>query len=807
MPGAAGADATLGAADMARRAPASQPPFWLCGIPNAGAIALGCRSVVSAPAHGVEVDVAASCAQRAQPRRFRPRMASATARPSTAHAPNARLPAWVLTGAFLGIVAGLVLGERTAVLRPIGIAYSMMLESVVYPYLLSSLIAGLGGLTRVRAARLLRASWAPYLFIWVASFAVIFALRLAIPAAPPPIEISGAAGAGGVSLVTLLIPANITAALGQNYVPAVVIFAVAFGVAIQTVERKGAFLETIEVVRRASLAIWGWVVYLAPLGVFALFASTAGTIEPELAETLSVYLCLFLIGTAVLAFVVLPMALSAIAPASAAEIVAELRPALVLAVVTTLSVSALPFVQSAAERVTARAGIEGEEADDVIRATLSLSYVFTQVGNYFIALFILYAGYRYHADLDAGQLAALPLMTLLSGIGSPSATVDGVQFLTTWLRLPPEAVGLYIESMAVTRYGQVVVSVVAFGFATIAVPLVYFRVGRWRPTRLGAGIGLGMAILTGVILVSRGIDAWLFPPPTGAATFARTLSPAVTEGVEATVRLREDPPPPPIDGPATLEGIRQRGVLRVGYGHDIVPFSYFNAKGDLVGFDVSHAYRLAGDLHVRLEFVPVDWRNLTRDLQQHRFDIVMAGAYATDLRLQALEVTDPYFVSPLALIARSDRARELLSYAEIAARPDLTLGVFDDPVLTPLVSFLFPKAKVVTLGSYDELPDHPEITAAIWSLDQARAWAAGHPGFTAVEPANMGSPLVFAYLLPPTSSDVAQFVDLWLELRARDGFRDREESYWIKGRPRAGGPPRWNLLDALLGRDLGAPDG
>ena len=49
----------------------------------------------------------------------------------------ARLPLWVLIGAFLGILAGITFGERTA---------AMMLLSVVYPYLLSSLIVGLGSL-------------------------------------------------------------------------------------------------------------------------------------------------------------------------------------------------------------------------------------------------------------------------------------------------------------------------------------------------------------------------------------------------------------------------------------------------------------------------------------------------------------------------------------------------------------------------------------------------------------------------------------------------------------------------------------
>ena len=43
------------------------------------------------------------------------------------------LPAQVLIGAVLGILAGVVLGQRTAALAPIGAAYTMMLEIAIYP--------------------------------------------------------------------------------------------------------------------------------------------------------------------------------------------------------------------------------------------------------------------------------------------------------------------------------------------------------------------------------------------------------------------------------------------------------------------------------------------------------------------------------------------------------------------------------------------------------------------------------------------------------------------------------------------------
>jgi len=267
--------------------------------------------------------------------------------------------------------------------------------------------------------------------------------------------------------------------------------------------------------------------------------------------------------------------------------------------------------------------------------------------------------------------------------------------------------------------------------------------------RAAIALAIGAAVFVAAAIGARALSARLFPAPSTAAMMGRTLDPALIAGAGAVARRTRSQDLQPIEGPPTLEGIRSRGVIRVGYGRDIVPFSYFNARGDLVGFDISYAYALAHSLHVRLELVPIDWETLEADLSAHRFDSVMAGVYVTDERLQKLQVTNSYFVSPVALIARAREARRFLSYDAVAGASNLTLGALDYPVLLPLVRQLFPKARSVVLESYDQLPSRPEVDAAVWSLDQARAWASAHAGFTAVNPSGMGAPLSFAYFLAP----------------------------------------------------------
>src|SRR5579871_6315647 len=190
------------------------------------------------------------------------------------------LPVWILFGALLGILAGLAFGERTNILQPIGDAYARMLEMAVYPYILCSLLHSLGRLTPKMALRLLASGWHVYLFLWIATLGSIWLLSLAIPAAPPPSALTRESLRPTADFLSLLIPDNLIDALGQNYVPAVVVFAIFYGVAIQKVERKDALFQVLQAVQTASVTIWGWIVLVAPIGVCALMAVAAGSIEP-----------------------------------------------------------------------------------------------------------------------------------------------------------------------------------------------------------------------------------------------------------------------------------------------------------------------------------------------------------------------------------------------------------------------------------------------------------------------------------------------------------------------------------------------
>jgi ABC-type amino acid transport substrate-binding protein len=370
--------------------------------------------------------------------------------------------------------------------------------------------------------------------------------------------------------------------------------------------------------------------------------------------------------------------------------------------------------------------------------------------------------------------------------------------MAQWLGLPNDTVPLYVEAMTVTRYGQVALSVSAYAFIGIAVPFIYFRCATWRPRRGIGAMLLALVLFAGTVATIRVLSDRLFAQSSNAAILDRTVAPDLVHDVPVVVYDANAERLSPITGPATLDGIRDRGVLRVGYGRDIIPFTYLNKSGALVGFDISFAYKLAHDLHVRLELAPIEYDQMRNDLTQRRLDIVMAGAYVTEPRLEELAATTPYFESPVAFIAPAAHARQFLHYSAVANTPNLKLGVLQDSSVAHLAAHLFPKAQIIPLATYNEFADRPDLDAVVWSLQQARAWVSGHPGFTAVAASGMGAPLMFSYFLPPSASSLTLFLNAWLALQTESGFRAAQIDYWIEGKPRAPQAPRWNLLDNVL---------
>ena len=113
-------------------------------------------------------------------------------------------------------------------------AFIQLLQMTVLPYVLLSLIAGLGGLSYQQAAALARKGGAVLVLLWTVGVTMVLLMPLAFPNWQTASFFSATLiqQPPTFNFLSLYIPANPFYSLSNNIVPAVVVFSVFVGVAL-----------------------------------------------------------------------------------------------------------------------------------------------------------------------------------------------------------------------------------------------------------------------------------------------------------------------------------------------------------------------------------------------------------------------------------------------------------------------------------------------------------------------------------------------------------------------------------------------
>ena len=166
----------------------------------------------------------------------------------------------------------------------------------------------------------------------------------------------------------------------------------------------------------------------------------------------------------------------------------------------------------------------------------------------------------------------------------------------------------------------------------------------------------------------------------------------------------------------SLSAIRKAGELKVGVSV-FEPWVMRDKDGELIGFEIEVARKLASDLGVELKLQPVGFEGIIGDLNAGRFDVVITGMYATPERALLVNFTEPLNYSLVELVANRDKAGGADSLGDFN-KEDVTIGFVAGTVYGDLAAANFPKAKTQTFAQeLDMLTalNEGKITAAIAS--------------------------------------------------------------------------------------------
>ena len=128
----------------------------------------------------------------------------------------------------------------------------------------------------------------------------------------------------------------------------------------------------------------------------------------------------------------------------------------------------------------------------------------------------------------------LPALTLLSSFGSPTAAVSSVAFLSAWLNISNDSTELFVETLTMTRYFQVIVTVVGFNFVPILVISAFYGKLKIKPSRLIPSLAFPFLIFGIITFGLFHLEGWLIPKRLNSY-LTLSLPTSITSGVDVTI--------------------------------------------------------------------------------------------------------------------------------------------------------------------------------------------------------------------------------------------------------------------------------
>jgi len=304
----------------------------------------------------------------------------------------------------LGLVAGIFFGEGMLVLQPIGDIFIGLLQMAVWPYIVVSLIGGLGRLTPAQAANLGVRGGAFIVLFWAIALLFVLAFVATFPSwtSAAFFTTSIAEPASAFDFVGLYIPSNPFASLANSVLPAVVLFSVAMGFALIPLEddKKQPVLTLMDTLTSVFMSIASFVVRLAPLGVLALVGVAAGTMRADEFVRLQVYIYSYVSITLLLSLWVLPGLVMVLMPITYRQLMGAAQKALITVFATGSLLVALPLIAEAAKTVLADLGSRSRDALSAVDVTVPINFTLPNVGKLIALAFVPFAGWLTGFEAD-----------------------------------------------------------------------------------------------------------------------------------------------------------------------------------------------------------------------------------------------------------------------------------------------------------------------------------------------------------------------------------------------------------------------
>lgn len=348
----------------------------------------------------------------------------------------------------LGIVIGLIFGEKASIIKPLGTIFLNMIKMIVVPMVFCSITAGVASLSDVRK---LRNIGVKVLVIYAVTSAISTLIGFLVATVIDPGKGFDMSALGEVSyeakempsvLDTIIdmFPTNVFQSFVNGNMLQIIVFAIFLGIALIMLGDKGQKMTTaVQYVADAMYKITAIVMEFSPIGVCALLADSVGAYGLKVFGPLGkLILTVYAADIALILVMYVPM-LAFLARFPVGRFFQGILPLWAVTLSTTSSAGSLPLTTSITND---KFGVSPELSS----FSLPLGATINMNGGciYYAAAIVLTAQV-YGMKLGAAELFTIIVTTVLVAMGCPGVPGGAIimtTILLTNMGLPLEIVGL-----------------------------------------------------------------------------------------------------------------------------------------------------------------------------------------------------------------------------------------------------------------------------------------------------------------------------------------------------------------------------
>jgi proton glutamate symport protein len=344
----------------------------------------------------------------------------------------------------------------------VGSMFVNLLKLLIVPLILSSVITGVAGLGTGPDLGRLGAKTLTF-YVVTTLLAVLLALALVNLIEPgvrngQPVKdllaltadaqqvtegVMTHAQTGVLDSIRNIIPSNLIDAALNTKMLGLVLFSVVFGFYLARIPQpqQGQLLGMWQGIFMVMMRITGFVMMVAPIGVFALIAKVVATAGLSGVGPLALFGACVVSGLVIYGFVVLPALLALVARVNPWRIFPAMAPALLTAFSTASSSATLPLSLECLEQ---RVKVSERVAGFVMPLGASMNHAGSALYECAAAMFIAQAYGLHLSFLTQLTVVLLALVTSMGMAGIPAASLVGITIILAAVGLPPEGIGVLL---------------------------------------------------------------------------------------------------------------------------------------------------------------------------------------------------------------------------------------------------------------------------------------------------------------------------------------------------------------------------